>query len=358
MRWLPPSPREAAAWRARRAAAWAALALAVLLAHGLLLQALRPRPAEPALRPGAAPPLRVRALAPPAPVPAPPAAVAVAPSLTPAPLARPAVAAPVAQPALRPAPAPAAEPAGDAAPMEPRPAAGGGAGLPVYATRLADAVQLHYRLQRGASVGAASLHWQRDDTGYELRLDIDWPGQPAQGSASRGQIDADGVAPVRHAELRRARELRAVNFQRDAATITFSGPQGAYALPPGAQDRLSWMIQLPAIVEADAALARAGAVVTLFVAGTRGDAEAWRFEVLGREALALPAGDVAQALQLRREPTRPYDTRVEVWLDPARQHLPVRVLFTTLPGGQPLELALAAAPPPPADLEIARPAPR
>jgi len=78
------------------------------------------------------------------------------------------------------------------------------------------------------------------------------------------------VAPLRHAELRRAREQRAVNFQREAATITFSGPQVAYALPPGAQDRLSWMIQLPAILEADAALTRAGAVVTLFVAGTRG----------------------------------------------------------------------------------------
>ena len=50
----------------------------------------------------------------------------------------------------------------------------------------------------------------------------------------------------------------------------------------------------------------------------------------------LPAGEVPQALHLQREPTRPYDTRVEVWLDPARQHLPVRVVFTTLPGGQPL----------------------
>ena len=48
------------------------------------------------------------------------------------------------------------------------------------------------------------------------------------------------------------------------------------------------------------------------------------------------------ALQLRREPTRPYDTRVEVWLDPARQHLPVRAVFTTLPGGEPLQLELAA----------------
>jgi hypothetical protein len=51
---------------------------------------------------------------------------------------------------------------------------------------------------------------------------------------------------------------------------------------------------------------------------------------------------VPDALRLSREPDRPYDTRVEVWLDPARQHLPVRALFTTIPGGQPLELMLSA----------------
>ena len=31
----------------------------------------------------------------------------------------------------------------------------------------------------------------------------------------------------------------------------------------------------------------------------------------------------------------------EVWLDPARQHLPVRALFTTVPNGQPMELTLS-----------------
>jgi hypothetical protein len=31
---------------------------------------------------------------------------------------------------------------------------------------------------------------------------------------TRGQINADAVAPLRHVELRRAREQRAVNFQR------------------------------------------------------------------------------------------------------------------------------------------------
>ncbi len=316
--------------RSPRVAACALLALAVLLLHGLVLQALQPPPAvlAPVASRGAVVALRLIAPPPPVAAPAPPVVVAVPEPKPAAPRPR-ALAAP-----QRPAVA-APEPAVEAA------------ALPVYATRLPAAAHLHYRLQRGDAVGAARLQWQREAGDYLLRLDTDWPGQPAAGSASRGLIDAEGVAPVRHAELKRAREVRAANFQREAGRITFSGPQLAYALPPGAQDRLSWMIQLPGVVEADAGLARAGAQVTLFVVGTRGDAEPWRFEVLGREALQLPAGEVPQALRLKREPTRPYDTRVEVWLDPARQHLPVRAVFTTLPGGQPLEMALeidAAAP--------------
>ena len=307
--------------RAPRVAAWALLALVVLLMHGLLLQALLPTPAVLAPVASRGQGVMLRLIAPAAPEPAPPLMAAV--------------------------PAPASPPPRRRAPPTPAPAPAEATALPVYATRLPDAASLHYRLQRGETVGAARLQWQREAGDYLLRLDTDWPGQPAAGSASRGLIDSEGVAPVRHAELRRSREVRAANFQREAGRITFSGPQLAYALPPGAQDRLSWMIQLPGVLQADAALARAGAQVTLFVVGTRGDAEPWRFEVLGNEPLQLPAGEVPQALRLKREPTRPYDTRVEVWLDPARQHLPVRVVFTTLPGGQPLEMALeidAAAP--------------
>ena len=89
------------------------------------------------------------------------------------------------------------------------------------------------------------------------------------------------MAPVRLVDRRRARELRAANFQRDVQRITFSGPQLDYPLSPGAQDRLSWMIQLPAIQPADPALSTTDARVTLFVVGTRGDAEVWHFEVRG-----------------------------------------------------------------------------
>ena len=346
-----------AAWRPRRRpAAWAALVLAVLLLHGLLLLALPPSRNH---APGVVAPVHpvvVRLLAPALP----PAAPALAAALTQAP---PVQAEATAQAVLdkpadraRPAVAQAAVAAAtaataalqDASVDEAAPPASTSAdtAVPVYATRLPTSTRLHYQLQRGAVIGSGQLVWQRQGDAYELSLEGELQGMPVVGSISRGAIDADGVAPLRLADRRRSRELRAANFQREAQRITFSGPQVEYPLVAGAQDRLSWMIQLPAIVEADPSLARTGTRVTLFVVGTRGDAEAWHFEVQGRQALELPAGEVADALHLLREAQRPYDTRVEVWLDPAQQHLPVRAVLTTVPGGQPLEFRLLGANPP------------
>lgn len=337
--------------RSRRAAAGAMLALAVVMLHALLLRTLPAQQEAPAVAPAAPGAMRLMTLSAP---PARPAMAVAAPAVDAgAEVARPpAVLAPRPRAAMRSAqrqppraalPSSALRAAAEAAPDAGPSAAA--APPPVYATLLPEPASLHYRLQRGEALGSARLQWQREGGGYWLRLDTKWPGQPPAASASRGLIDAHGVAPLRHSEIRQARELRAANFQRDIARITFSGPQLSYALSAGAQDRLSWMVQLGAIVAADAALRRAGAEVTLFVVGTRGDAEPWRFEVLGAEPIVLRSGEVAQALHLQREPARPYDTRVEVWLDPARQHLPVRALLTTLPGGQPLHMELA---PPPA----------
>jgi hypothetical protein len=214
--------------------------------------------------------------------------------------------------------------------------------VPLYATQLPAPAELHYVAQRGDAIGTARLQWRHDADGYELTLDAVLPGQPLLGSSSRGQLDADGVAPSRHVERRKLREVRAANFRRDTGLISFSGPSAVLPLPPGAQDRLSWMIQLPAIVQADPSLAEVGATVMLFVVGTRADAQAWAFEARGRESIELPDGGAVDMPHFIREPTRPFDTRVEVWLDPRRGHLPARARLTTVPGGQSLEMRLAA----------------
>jgi hypothetical protein len=71
------------------------------------------------------------------------------------------------------------------------------------------------------------------------------------------------------------------------------------------------------------------------VVGVRGAASLWRFEVRGGQRVATPSGE-ADTLWLVREPAHPYDVRIEVWLDPARGHWPVRVRQTQVPGGEPL----------------------
>ncbi len=327
---MHPALAFAAPARPRRVAALAGLAALVLLLHGWLLGTL---PALPGFGgPGEAPKvLRVRQIVQAAPVAV--ATVAAETPLTPAPT-------PPARPRrVAPGPAAAAEQA-PAAP-EPTPPATGGTSLPVYPTRLPPAVTLQYAVQRDGPLRAglqAELRWRpADDGSYELTL-----GLAATGWASVGRIDAHGLAPERQVETRRGRELRAANFQRDSGRITFSGPQLEFPLLPGAQDRLSWLLQLCAVLEANPALADAGSQVTLFVAGPRGDAGLWTFSSQGTETAELPAGAVAGTVHLQRAAERPYDTRVDVWLDPARHHLPVRLRVQNRAEGEPTDFLLQA----------------
>ncbi|HZF80208.1 MAG TPA: DUF3108 domain-containing protein [Rubrivivax sp.] len=199
---------------------------------------------------------------------------------------------------------------------------------PVYATRLAPPATLHYVVQRGVASGHAVLRWLPDGDRYGLSLRADLPTAPHVTRASQGLLDAHGIAPERYTEGRRGRESRAVNFRRDSERITFSGPQIEHPLPAGAQDRLSWMLQVGAVLAADRRLEAAGQAVLLFVVGARGDAEVWTFKVQGPEQIDLPHAGAVETVHLRREPSHPYDTLAEVWLDPKRHHLPVRAHLT------------------------------
>jgi hypothetical protein len=218
------------------------------------------------------------------------------------------------------------------------PPAPGGTPLPAYATRPPPPMTLHYSVRQGGATSQALLRWY--PAGDRYRLTLERSGQAALGSDSQGRLGAAGLAPERYVESRRGREQRAVNFQHEAGRITFSGPQLQYPLLPGAQDRLSWMLQLPAVLEAGPALRELGSEVLIFVAGAGGDGQVWTFTVQDRQDLEAPAGPVAGALHLRRAAARPYDAQIDVWLDPARHHLPVRVQMRYPPAAAGTDWAL------------------
>lgn len=322
--------------------------LAVLAAHALLLLGLAPSWIDPDDTPATPPRLSVRSVAMPAAVPAPDAPPTVAPAAPPKPVPtarasqvprpetapEPATAAIASAPEATapPAPEPAPAPAAVVADAVPPPAVE----LPVYATRLPAAGRWRYQLQRGIAAGEADLSWAPASDGrYELRLEGRIAGVTVLDWVSQGTVEAQGLAPERFAIRRRGRDQQAANFQRDAGKITFSGPTYELPLLPGVQDRLGWLLQLPAVI--DAAPERFGpdSRVVLMVVGARGGADVWTFSVLGPEFVAD-----TPALKLLREARRPRDTQVEIWLDPARGHLPLRARLSQPDGGSPLELRL------------------
>jgi len=213
--------------------------------------------------------------------------------------------------------------------------------LPVYPTRIPPSTRLGYALQRGAATGFAVLDWQVDGDGYRLQLRSTMSqGRPVD-RHSQGGFDAAGLAPLRLADRQRGRDVRAANFQRERGVISFSGPRWEWPLHDGAQDRLSWLVQLVAIAAAAPDALREGAALSMWVVGTRGAVSAWRFEVRGREPGGASGGEL---WTLVREPGHPYDLRIELWLDPARGHWPVRLRQTQVPGGEPLEWLLRDEP--------------
>lgn len=202
--------------------------------------------------------------------------------------------------------------------------------VPVYATRLPPPVRWAYRLRRGIVGGTAVLDWQRRDDGYRLSLDGSVAGVPLFEWVSTGRIDAHGIAPDRFVMRQVGSGARAANFRRDTGVITYSAREVEHPLWPGAQDRLSWLVQATGIVAAaPEKFSTPGAQIAYQVTGVRGDVAVWRLDAVGVQTIDV-AGERVQAVLLRREPLKPFDTRGELWLDPQRHHLPVRLTLSTI----------------------------
>ena len=205
-----------------------------------------------------------------------------------------------------------------------------GTPLPRYRAQLPPPFEARFDMRRGVLSGQAQWRYATEGGRYRLELQTLVLGQNVSHLRSEGGSSAAGLEPLRFVDGRRGRDRRAVNFQRDAPggpRISFSGPGHELPLPEGVQDRLSWLLQLAAIVDTDPALRRPGARVLMWVVSPRGEADVWTFEVTGAETLRGDDGRTQPALALQRKADRNLDTEVRVWLDPAAHHLPLRAAW-------------------------------
>lgn len=209
----------------------------------------------------------------------------------------------------------------------------------LYRANLPAASTLHYQLRKGGLTGEGELRWAPEGGRYELSLEGGVLGLKLLQQVSSGTLDAHGLAPQVFSDRRVRGPAQTATFQRDKGTIRYSGLAEEMKWVAGAQDRLSWMLQLPAVLRAEPQRQATGQVVEFYVSGARGDADVWSFRCVGMEDVRTQAG-VVPAVKWMRQPRKPHDSIVEVWLDPARQLWPVRARLGASGEAESLELTL------------------
>ncbi|PZP32484.1 MAG: hypothetical protein DI603_10675 [Roseateles depolymerans] len=201
------------------------------------------------------------------------------------------------------------------------------------ALRLGGPAEWIYRLRQGGQDGEALLSWQPQADGhYSLRLTRRIGERALPAWHSQGRLDSSGLAPERFAQQLGGRDRLATNFDTQGGRVSFSASPAIHPRPDGAQDRLSWWLQLATLVQADP---RPGGRWRLWVAGLRGELREWVFEAIDPDGMS-PVGQ----LRLQRLPLGPHDPGLELWLDPDRGYWPVR-LRQGDPEGRGFEIRLA-----------------
>ena len=220
----------------------------------------------------------------------------------------------------------------DAATASAPPAAGDPRGAAVqqmpgrYLVRMPPSSRLRYALSRSrpgqapASEGEAQLVWEAGGGRYQLRV------EGVLGLLeSEGGGDDTGIAPSQASAHQDDGSDRITRFDRSAGRIV-SGAASA-PLYLGSQDRASLLMQLAGM--GLAAPEQMQGRIEVMVNGPDG-ARVVRFEVLGREPLATTAGDLATVrLAELAEAGRP---RLELWLAPERNWMPVQLRLTSPDG--------------------------
>jgi hypothetical protein len=146
---------------------------------------------------------------------------------------------------------------------------------------------------------------------------------------SEGSVDASGFVPATMTEKRRGRAQTATHFNHERQQITFSASEAVYAIEPGAQDKATLPLQLAAIARADPAQLNGALLIQV---GEDKDAIVYKFDVLGQEEIDTRLGKLATWHLSRPPRAGVYGARLDVWLAPSRDWMPVRVRNTEASG--------------------------
>ncbi|MBU6223768.1 MAG: DUF3108 domain-containing protein [Burkholderiales bacterium] len=174
----------------------------------------------------------------------------------------------------------------------------------------------------------AEFSWQQDGQRYDSKLEVGAFLLGSRSQTSQGTLGVEGLMPQRFGDKYRSEV--ASHFQRDKGVISFSTNAPEAPLLKGAQDRLSVVMQIAALLSADPERYPVGTLLSFQTVATR-DAEVWLFLVEKSETLQLPYGEVP-TIKINRKPRKEFDQAIELWFAPSIDYLPVRLRVTNANG--------------------------
>ncbi|MBX3638547.1 MAG: DUF3108 domain-containing protein [Rubrivivax sp.] len=196
-------------------------------------------------------------------------------------------------------------------------------------TRLSYLLTGHYR---GPVEGQASVEWLKSGSRYQVHVEVSvgpsFAPLMSRRISSEGEITPEGLAPRLYDELTRIGLRDPVRrvIRLDAEQLSLPGSQ-TLPRPPGVQDSASQFVQMTWLFTTRPEWLEPGRTVEFPLALPR-RVEAWSYDVVARERLATPAGEVdAVHVRPRREAGRGGDLVAEMWVAPTLQYLPVRIVI-------------------------------
>jgi hypothetical protein len=185
--------------------------------------------------------------------------------------------------------------------------------------------RLNYRLSgwfRGELYGSARVQWQRQQEKFQARIEIEVTPFANITMTSQGEVTAAGLAPRVYEEQRRSGP-RGVRIEGDSLLLS-DGRR--LPKPDRVQDTASQFVELSHRFATGQEKLEVGRAVQVWLARP-GGVDLWTYDIVGREVLSSRELGAIDTFHLKPRPIpNPRGTiEAEMWFAPSLQLLPVRI---------------------------------
>ncbi len=183
--------------------------------------------------------------------------------------------------------------------------------------------------------GSGEIRWSHDKHNYNLYIDIGidilFATVRLYSLQSSGTIASGRIKPHSLTEARRNKPVSTTNFDYDTYRISFQNSDASIPLLDNAQDKATVLIQLAGIGNADPSQLQPGKTISMQIAEDK-EANTHQCVVLDYETIETKLGRLSTLHIVRLPAPGNTSSRIDIWLAPELNWLPVQVRNTEANG--------------------------